>query len=455
MATLRSAFVTRVIDPIGWKVKRTDVGTRLREFRRFQWDDVDTWRRRRCALLSSLLTHAATRVPYYAERVRGLLPDDIAADPFGALAEFPVLERSDLTERFDDLVCEMGRGSKLVASGGSTGTPVRVLWDRVYTAAAFATTQLAMDWEGVARGDRRVALWGARRDLGGRFDYVRRLNYFLRDIDVLDAFRMGEREMAAYVRMINRRPPVCIEGYTEAIFALAEFIEREGLRVASPRVVTTGAGTLLSDMRETIERVFRAPVFDRYGTREQGMYAAECDRHNGLHIFGETTILEIVDPDGNEVEEGEAGEAVVTNLWNYTMPLVRYRVGDHVVKGRDTCGCGRPYPLIDHVVGRSASAFPRPGGGTVLPNFWIRLFAVEFNTGDVEKYQFVQEGIDRITVRLVMRPGRAGLDERVKEAVRSRIDDAMGAACRVSFEVVEDIPPTSSGKHLYSVSRLQ
>jgi phenylacetate-CoA ligase len=454
LAALRSAFVTRVIDPLGWRIKRTDVGGRLREFRARQWDEVPVWKARQAELLGRLLTHSVTRVPYYKERMGGLTRKSIEADPFAALAEFPVLERSELIEHFDELICEMGRGSHLKASGGSTGTPVRVVHDRVYDAAAFATTQLSLDWEGVARGDRRVALWGARRDLGGRFDYVRRLNYFLRDITVLDAFRMGEEEMTCYVHIINRRPPVCIEGYTEAIFALAEFARREGLRIASPRVVGTGAGTLLPAMRETISRVFGAPVFDRYGTREQGLYATECDRHRGLHVMGETTVLELIDGNGREIAEGQAGEAVTTNLWNYTMPLIRYRVGDHVVKGPERCECGRPYPLLARVVGRSAAAFPRPDGGLVLPDFWIRLFAVEFNTGDIEKYQFVQEAIDRIEVRVVVRPGRSAPDERTRRAVTARIDDAMGTPCDVRFEVVDDIPPTASGKHLYSVSRI-
>jgi phenylacetate-CoA ligase len=207
-------------------------------------------------------------------------------------------------------------------------------------------------------------------------------------------------------------------------------------------------------MRETIERVFRAPVFDRYGTREAGMVASECDRHNGLHVFEETTYLELLDRNDHEVDVGEGGEAVSTNLWNYTMPQIRYRIGDHVVKGQRECSCGRTYPLIECVVGRSASAFTRPDGGLVLPNFWIRLFAVEFNTGDIEKYQFVQEDVDRIVVRVVPRPGRPAPGEKLRKAVHARINDAMGAECDVEFTVVDDIPPTSSGKHLYSVSKV-
>ncbi len=291
MATWRSAVATHVIDPLGWRLKGTPLGKRLAQFRRYQWDDADAWRDRQAGLLARLLVHAIEHVPFYASRVRGLSRRSIEADPYRSLKEFPVLERSDLVESFDELRFEMGRGTSMDKSGGSTGTPVRFLHDKVYSTAAFATTQLSLDWAGIARGDRRVALWGARRDLAGRAALVSRINLFFRDVEILDAFRMGERQMRVYVDRVNRRPPACLEGYTDALFALAEFVEREGLHIASPRAVGTGAGTLFPHMRETLGRVYRAPIFDRYGTREGGLIATECERHCGLHVMGETTVL--------------------------------------------------------------------------------------------------------------------------------------------------------------------
>jgi len=87
----RSGLATHVFDPIGWKIKGVAIGARLAEFRAGQWDDRETSRRRCSERLGRLLVHAATRVPFYAERVRGLSPDDILADPRGSLAEFPIL----------------------------------------------------------------------------------------------------------------------------------------------------------------------------------------------------------------------------------------------------------------------------------------------------------------------------------------------------------------------------
>jgi phenylacetate-CoA ligase len=171
--------------------------------------------------------------------------------------------------------------------------------------------------------------------------------------------------------------------------------------------------------------------------------------------MGETTVLELLDQRGSPVGVGEAGEAVATNLWNYTMPLIRYRVKDHVVRGADVCDCGRPYPLVDHVVGRTGSSFVRPDGALVLPSVWIRLFGVVFPHPSIHKYQAVQEDVDRITLKIVLLPGREAPDEKFKRAVVEHINDMMGTQCRVDFVVVDDIPPTASGKFLYSVSALR
>lgn len=443
------------MDPLGWKLKGSDLGARLTEFRARQWDDPEVWKPRRNELLAQLLIHCVERVPYYTKRVEGLTPESIKADPHEALRSFPILGRFDIIEHFDELHCDMGRGAWLDRSGGSTGTPVRFLHDRQYKAAAFATTQMSFDWAGVARGDRRVGFWADSHALAGQRSLVKRLSSFFRDITILDAFHLGEEDMRDYVRALNHRRPVCIDGYTNAIFALAEFAEREGLEMASPRAVATTADTLLPHMRETIGRVYRAPIFDRYGTREAGLIATECEEHRGLHLMGETTVLEILDQNGHEVGVGEAGDTVSTNLWNYTMPLIRYHVQDKVVKGLDLCGCGRPYPLVERVVGRSAACFVRPDGGVVLPDFWIRLFGVDFYSSDIFKYQSVQEAIDKITLRLVLLPGREGPDQKTREAIVLHIRDAMGAPCHVDFSIEDDIAPTGSGKHLYSVSKIE
>ncbi len=456
MMGLRQILASRVSDPLLWKVvKRYPVLDRLSEWRECQWDGAPALEARQMRALGALLGHALARVPYYAERVPGLTPDGAASAPDASLAVFPVLEKRDLILHADSLTCEMDRGSYWNLTGGSTGEPVRFLQDRVYQTCALATTMLFYEWGGVPHGASHIKLWGAPRDLGsGSVARRRRVADWLFNRITLDAFDMSERTMRRYAETIARTRPTCLEGYADALYELAVRVERFDLPMNAPGAIVSSAGTLLPRMRESIERAFGTEVFDRYGTREVGNVAAECDRHEGLHIFGETTVLEVVDEDGRAVGEGEEGEILVTNLHNYTMPLIRYRIGDRAVRGADRCSCGRAYPLLARVVGRSESCVRRRDGGVVLPEFFIHVIGVEYNDGSIGKFQVVQEALDRITVVIVPSEGAGERALARENEIRARIQQMVGD-CEISFVLADRIDPTPTGKHMYVISNVR
>jgi phenylacetate-CoA ligase len=456
MMNPRRILASRISDPLLWKVlKRYPVLDRLSEWRRRQWDTPAALEVRQTRALGALLGHALTRVPYYAERVPGLTPEGAASAPGGSLAAFPVLEKRDLILHADSLACEMDRGSYWNLTGGSTGEPVRFRQDIVYQTHALATTMLFYEWAGVPHGARHIKLWGAPRDLGsGKVARRRRVADWLFNRITLDAFDMSEQTMRRYTETISRSRPACLEGYANALYELAIRVERHGLPMTAPGVIVSSAGTLLPHMRERIESAFGTEVFDRYGTREVGNVAAECDRHEGLHVFGETTIVEVVDEDGRAVGEGEEGEILVTNLHNYTMPLIRYRIGDRAVRGADRCSCGRPYPLLERVVGRSESCVRRMDGGVVPSEFFIHVIGVEYNDGSIGKFQVVQEALDSLTVVIVPSEGAGERALARQDEIRARIRQMVGD-CEVTFVLTDHIAPTPTGKHMYVVNRME
>ncbi|MFH1864647.1 MAG: hypothetical protein ABIK85_02065 [Candidatus Eisenbacteria bacterium] len=456
MMDVPRTFTSRVFDQLLWKViKRYPVFDRLSEWRQWQWDSVTDLEDRQMLALGALLSHSLVRVPYYAERTSGLTPKKVASAPYDSLAMFPVLEKRDIALHADSLACELDRGSFWNFTGGSTGEPVRFLQDRVYQTDALATTMLFYEWAGVPHGARHVKLWGAPRDLGsGRVALRRRAADWLSNRITLDAFDMSERTMRRYAETIERSRPACLEGYADALYELAVRVKRLDLPMNAPGTIVSSAGTLLPHMREEIEGAFGAAVFDRYGTREVGNVASECDGHEGLHVFGETTIIEVVDEDGRAVGEGEEGEILVTNLRNYTMPLIRYRIGDRAVRGADRCSCGRAYPLLTRVVGRSESCVRRRDGGIVLPEFFIHVIGVECNDGSIGKFQVVQDALGRITVVIVPSAGAGEEALARRDEIRDRIQQMMGD-CEVDFVLTDRIDPTPTGKHMYVVNRME
>jgi phenylacetate-CoA ligase len=147
----------------------------------------------------------------------------------------------------------------------------------------------------------------------------------------------------------------------------------------------------------------------------------------------------------------DGGELLATNLWNYTMPLVRYRVGDRGIASDARCGCGRPYPMLRRIVGRSEACLRRRDGGVVLPEFFIHLIGVETNDGAVAKFQVIQDAFDHVVVRAVPAAGRERDLFARREEIAARMCRALGDACRVEFVTADEIAPTPTGKHLYTV----
>lgn len=455
--SIRRALTSRVFDPIFWgRVKGRRVFPRLAEFRERQWDAPGALADRTDGALGRLLAHAVSNVAFYADGSPDLSPEDAVADPRGALSAFPILEKADVSSRRDDMKVEMGRRTYPNRTGGSTGEPVLFYQDSVYQAAAMATTFLFYEWAHFGHGERHVKLWGAPRDIGsGRVPARSRLADWLGNRVTLDAFDMTPATMSRYEDVIDRERPVCVEGYADGLLEMASHMTRTGRSIAAPVCVVSSAGTLFPHMRAAIEEAFGAPVFDRYGTREVGNVAAECDRHEGLHVFSETTFMEVVGPDGSPVAPGEEGEIIVTNLWNYTMPLIRYRIGDRAVPSAKTCSCGRGYPLLERLAGRTESVIVLGDGRTILPEFFIHVVGVEQNEGFVRKFQVVQERRNELVIRIVPTEGGAAEVARRESDIVARVKGAAGETCGVRVELVDAIAPTPTGKHMYVVSKVR
>jgi phenylacetate-CoA ligase len=136
---------------------------------------------------------------------------------------------------------------------------------------------------------------------------------------------------------------------------LAEVAEETGTDISSLRTGMFGAEPWSEAMRKELEDTLGVTAYDSYGLSE--LYgpgvAFECMERDGLHIWHDYYMVEIIDPKTGEVlGDGERGELVVTPLVKEAMPLIRYRTGDVTMKMEDGCLCGR-MQKIGRITGRS------------------------------------------------------------------------------------------------------
>ncbi len=229
--------------------------------------------------------------------------------------------------------------------------------------------------------------------------------------------------------------------YTNPLYSFARWLDERNLVPFSPRSIVVCAEKLHQFQRELIERVFRAPVFETYGSREFMLIGAECDRHEGLHLTMENLLVEIVDDDGQPTPAGEEGQIAITDLYNYGMPFIRYLNGDRAVAGFSSCSCGRGLPLLRKVVGRQLDILTAPSGRQIAGEFFPHLIK-DFTP--VRRFQVVQSRPEQIILKLVVDKSTwsPAWRERLTREIQNQLDDTL----QLTLEEVEDIPLTAAGK---------
>ncbi len=232
-----------------------------------------------------------------------------------------------------------------------------------------------------------------------------------------------------------------MQGYPSALRALAHHcLETRRLLAPAPRLVFTDSELLLPDTRALLERAFGTAPLDVFGTLETDNIAFQCAAGSGYHVTTDCVVLEIVSG-GKPVPAGAQGEIVVTALLNRTAPFIRYNLKDIGRLSADPCPCGRGFPLLSIVNGRSNELAVLPDGRYCTPQ---GIFAKLNRFADsVQQYQLRQTDVGSFDFLFVPANGfRSGDDERILSALRSALGDS-----KIGLHAIDRIAPDPSGKH--------
>jgi phenylacetate-CoA ligase len=197
----------------------------------------------------------------------------------------------------------------------------------------------------------------------------------------------------AVLRAVQPQVIWCPPSYLEL---LAETAYHRGITDVQPQLIICGAEMLDPNTRKLAESVFSTEIFDEYGTVDVASrnIAWQCHRHDGYHINLDAIHLEFVQ-DGELVAPGEEGQIVATNLFRYATPMIRYMIGDRGIPAKAPCPCGRGFPLMRSIQGRSDDHIILQNGRLISPlAVYIQFRAIQ----GVYRFQLIQETIDRVTV---------------------------------------------------------
>lgn len=411
--------------------------------------DVDTFLEEQ---LKKLLFHSYNTVPYYnkifEEKNIVINKKDIDLSKFH---DIPILKKEDLKNKKLISKDYNQRGHYENFSGGSTGIPTKFIQDNEYNKWVNATVHwyyshfLGVD----SLVDKKVILWGSVDDLfKNKRSVSKKLFLKFTNTILLNSFKMSHEDMNKYIKIINKFKPKFIRAYSNSIFELSKHIEKYNKNIHSPDVLVTSAETLLPEMRKKIESVWGVKVHDFYGSRETAAIAGEC-KHGLYQIFNFNNYVEILDEQNRKVDPGEKGKIVITNLHNYSMPFIRYEIGDYAFKSKEQCMCKYPFPSLSKISGRIEEHFIRSDGEIVIGYFFVHLFGVLLNNNIIQKIQIIQVNYEEIHVYFV---SNQDINRHFKKDIESKIKDVMGKECKIIWKKVNNIKPSRSGKYFYTKS---
>ncbi len=439
----------KMIFPLYFYLNKDKRLQRLKELEKNQWLSQDEIIAGQFKSFMKSLRYAYRYVPYYKKKYDELGIDIEDIKNIDDIKKLPILTKKDLQENLQDLAstdCPVSQRYE-DASGGSTGAPTILYSDLNAIHTKFAASLMADKWTGWDIGEKVAYLWGADQDLNVIRNFKRGLveKYVFRQI-TLNAFSITDEKMKNFADLLLREKPALIIAYANLAYMFAEFLSKSGISGIHPKGIITSAETLLPDKREFIESVFQCKVLNRYGSREVGLIASECEHQEGLHINAADVLVEL-EPIKNEGADAGLSEIIVTEFNSRVMPLIRYNMADVAAPSTKQCGCGRGLPMIESVKGRTSDFILHPDGKLIHGEYFSHAF---YHMPGIKQFQLIQKQLDEISIRVVPSKHYSDADER---KIRQSIIEALGEVS-VAIHEVDEIPPSSSGKYRFAISEL-
>ena len=385
--------------------------------------------------LKMIVETAYRFTPFY----RGLMeifdihPKDIQS--LGDIKKFPILEKEDVRRNFNEMISDRTlRGFLYEAhTSGSTGKPLRLYRNLDNIGFEHAMLMRQWQWAGLDHNDRYASIKG---DMFSQNRIDHNTYWAFSPVDnrlYMSSYHLSKENTKFYLSALQKYDIVAIEGYPSSLYALAKYLLAKNIRYSLKAILTTSE-TLVPSQKSIIEEAFQCKVFDYYGMAERVAAIHTCEK-GSYHVVPEYSLTEFVDSD--ELTSGNY-ELVGTSLSNLAMPIIRYRVGDVVRHKNTTCSCGRVYPVVDRIIGRTDDYVVTPSGKLIG-----RLDHIFKGINNVIEAQIYQPDTENLVLRVVPDPTFTAKDS---DQIIEKLQDRVGERMQFTVEQVESIQRGSTGK---------
>jgi phenylacetate-CoA ligase len=390
---------------------------------------------------------AYKNIPFYKEQFSklNLKPNDITS--LKDVPKLPFTTREDLRENypFGMLAVPKEQVVRLHTSSGTTGKPKAIFFSKKDVDRAAELIARCLIMTGVKKDDvlQNMMTYGL-------FTGALVMHYGAEKVGVL-VIPAGPGNTKRQIALMQDFKTTTLHLTPSYALYLAGVMNNEGLdpKDFSLRRAYMGSEPYSEETRKKIEKFFKIDVYNSYGLSEMNGpgVAFECTEKNGMHLWEDNFIMEIINPEtGERMPEGEEGELVLTTLYREAMPILRYRTRDIAMIIPGKCKCGRTHRRISRIIGRTDDMIIVRGVNIFPQQIERVLMGIK---AVAQNYQIVLESYDLMTIRVEI--SKELFDGKVEHLVnlQSEITEKLRAEILVKPKVELLEPgtlPVSEGK---------
>lgn len=390
--------------------------------------EVAQWQKEK---IGFLLKTASNNVPFYKDYRN-----------YKQIQDCPVINKSDIKNNYDAFLSAVYRDKPLhkMSTSGSTGTPFTVLQNKEKRNRVIAELIYHNAIVGQYVGDKFIfyRVWTEKNKKS-------KLQQMKENIMPIDILHLDDANLKYIVNVLNTDKKIrSTLAYASTYDMILKYIKDHNMKVDTSVKAMISSSELLSDeTRDGLEELLGCKVINRYSNQECGVLAQSNLHNKNMIINNASYYIEVLDIDKNApVQDGEVGRIVVTDLFNYAMPLIRYDTGD---LGTISTHSGKR--AFSTIQGRRVDLIYDTKGRPLTPHTW-GVYMWKFNK--LKQYQFIQENRKQYVLKV---NGAKGIYE--KEEFELLLKEILGDDASIDVQFVDEIPTLASGKFKKTICNLR